>query len=98
MPNQHCSGRGLEEVTAGWDGLRLGRGGGLLTDFETRVDGDAVVSFSFGNCSVVSVARGFSLTGGLVGDKALEKLLGKIMVSLPINVPRMRVASDGTGR
>ena len=70
----------------------------MLTDFETRVAGDAGISTGFGACSRVSVARGLSLTGGLLGGDDLGMLLGKMMVSLRINVPRMRVTSDSTGR
>ena len=98
VPNHHCSGRCLEEEAAGRDKLRLGRGGCLLADFEARVNGDAAVSTGLGACSLVSVVKGLSLTGGLVGGDDLGTLPGKMVVSLRINVPRMRVTSDGTGR
>lgn len=88
----------MEEEATGREGLRLGSGGRLRADFEARVDGDAVVSTGLGTWSGVSVARGLSLTGGLVGAVDLGTLLGKMVDSLRINEPRMRVTSDGTGR
>ena len=97
LPNHHCSGRCLEEEAAGRGGLRLGRGGRLLTDFEASVDGDAAVSTGLGACSWVSVVRGLSLAGGLVSGDDLGTILGKMVVSLRINVPRMEFTSYSTG-
>lgn len=98
VPNDHCSVGWLEEEGAGRGGLRSGRGGRLLTDFEARADGDATVAIGLGTCSEGSVVRGLSLTCELVGGDGLGMLLGKMVVSLRINVPRMRVTSDGKGR
>jgi len=87
----------LEEKPAGWDGLRLERGGRLFTDFEARDGGDAAVATGSGACSRVNVAR-LSLTGGLVGGDDLGTLLGRMVVSLRINVPSIGLTSDSTGR
>ena len=82
---------------AGRDGLRLESGERLLTDFEAGADGDAAVLTGSGTCSGVRVASELSLTGGLVGAGDLGTLLGKMVVSLRINVPRMGFTSDNTG-
>ena len=70
--------------------MRFGREARLLTDFEAGVDGDTAVLTGLGTCTGVT-SRGLSLTGGLVGADDLGMLLGKIVVSLRNNVPRMCV-------
>jgi len=87
----------LEEEEVGRGGLRFGREGRLLTDFEAGADGDAAVLTGSGTCSGVRVASELSLTGGLVGADDLGTLLGKMVVSLRINVPRMCVTSEWYG-
>ena len=77
--------------------MRLERGGRLLCDFEACVAGDGTVATGSSPCSGVGVAR-LSLTGGVVGGDDLGTLLGKMVVNLRINVPRMGFASDFTGR
>jgi hypothetical protein len=47
--------------------------------------------------SLVRVAGGLSLTGGLEDVDGLEGFLGKIVVSLRISVTRIEVTSDGMG-
>ena len=98
LPNNKCCGWCLAGEMAGRDGLRLEMGGRLRTEFEACGDGGAALLTGLGACWEVSAARRLSLTGELVGGVELETFLGRMLVSLLINVPRMCVTSDGRGR
>ena len=58
--------------------------------------GGADAATGLGACTGVRVAAGLSLTEGLGAGVDLGVLLGKMVVSLRISVPRMGVTSDGT--
>ena len=70
----------------------------MLADLGARLDDDAALSTGLGTPSDVRVTKGLSITGGPVDGDDLGTLLGNMVVSLRINVPRMGVTSDGTGR
>jgi len=60
------------------------------------LEGDNAASTGLGTCSAVSVTRGLSQTGGVVGGDDVEAFWEKMLVSLRIKCPRMFVTSDST--